>query len=497
MGCKPSVAPDDSSNFAARKLSAVTSKPVRVRFAPSPTGMFHVGSARSALYNWVLARQTGGVFLLRIEDTDASRNRPEWVEGIVSAMAWLGMTPDQYDGPHMQSENHDAHVKSVERLAAEGLAYYCDCTREMVVARTGETHRGYDGYCRDRGLTPGPHRALRFRTPDDGVTVVEDVVRGRVEFANSTLEDFVIARADGSATFLLANVVDDMVMAVSHVIRAEEHLPNTPKQQLLWLALGADEPPIWAHVSILVDEQRKKLSKRKHKVALEDYKAEGYVAAAMRNYLMLLGWAPSDDREVVAWDVIESEFRLSDVNSSPAFFDVRKLRAFNGEYIRALSPADFIEACQPWLDPAGVPWRPEAFDADVFATLANLAQTRVAVLSEITHLVDFAFMSEPVFDEQSWRKAMKDGAGELLTAVEQEFSAVEWRADELKAALERVGAERGLKLGKAQAPVRVAVTGRTVGLPLFESLEVLGRERSLHRIRAAQQRLSPPEATEK
>jgi glutamyl-tRNA synthetase len=315
-----------------------------------------------------------------------------------------------------------------------------------------------------------------------------DLVRGKPTFENALIEDFVIARGDGSPVFLLANVVDDMVMGITHVIRAEEHLPNAPKQQLLWEALGA-EPPVWAHAPILVNEKRQKLSKRRDRVALEDFRAEGYLAAAMRNYLMLLGWAPSDNREILPWDDIVAEFRLSDVNPSPAFFDVKKLRAFNGEYIRALSVDGFIEACQPWLRGEVAPWRPEAYDEKVFAAVAELAQTRVAVLSEIVPMVDFLFLDEPPTDDAAWAKAMNADAPALLAAVLQAYGSVEWRAEVLKATLEAIGAERGLKLGKAQAPVRVAVTGRTVGLPLFESLEVLGRERTLARLRAALDRL--------
>lgn len=463
----------------------MSSSELRVRFAPSPTGMFHVGSARSALYNWVVAKQANGRFFLRIEDTDAARNKPEWIDGIVSAMSWLGMTPDQYDGPHFQSEFATEHSKAVSQLGADGHAYFCDCTRELVIARTGDVHKGYDGFCRDRGLAAGPGRALRFRTPDDGTTVITDLVRGTVEFDNRTIEDFVIARSDGTATFLLANVVDDLSMGITHVIRAEEHLSNTPKQQLLWAALGA-APPTWAHVSILVDEQRKKLSKRKHRVALEDFKDEGYLAAAMRNYLMLLGWSPSGDREIVPWSEVEAEFRLADVNASPAFFDVKKLRAFNGEYIRALSEADFIAACQPWLAPPVAPWPAERFDAAVFAELAPLAQTRIAVLSEIIPMVDFAFLSEPVHDPASWQKAiMTPVAPAILRDVLAEFRTATWEPATLKAVVEAVGVAHGLKLGKAQAPVRVAVTGRTIGLPLFESLAVVGQDATLARIEAA------------
>ena len=461
---------------------------VRVRFAPSPTGIFHVGGARSALHNWVFARQHGGVFVLRIEDSDASRNRPEWTDGIIRALDWLGINQEGYEGPYFQSADAERQAAAATRLYESGRAYYCDCTREDVIARSGG-QRGYDGYCRDRGLEPAPGRALRFRTPDEGVTVVDDIVRGKPQFDNAALEDFVVARGDGSVLFLLANVVDDIEQRITHVIRAEEHLPNTPKQQLLWEALG-HTPPVWAHVPIIVNEKRQKLSKRRDKVALESYRDEGYLAEAMRNYLMLLGWAPSGDREIVPWQVIEDEFRLEDVNPSPAFFDERKLRAFNGEYVRALPTEEFVAACGPWLAAPHAPWAPSEFDPQMFAAVAPLAQTRVAVLSEITALVDFLFLAEPATDEASWAKAMNDAAPDLLRAAVAAYTDAPWQAEELKTRLEAAGAERGLKLGKAQAPVRVAVTGRTVGLPLFESLEVLGRERTLARLEAALARLT-------
>lgn len=461
----------------------------RLRFAPSPTGMFHVGSARSALFNWVYAKRTGGTLVLRIEDTDASRNRPEWTEGIIRAMAWLGIDEDQYEGPYFQSANAAEHRRAAERLRQDGRAYFCDCTREDVIARTGDSYRGYDGHCRDRGLEAGPGRALRFRTPDTGTTIVVDLIRGKPAFENSSIEDFVIARADGSVLFLLANAVDDITQGITHVVRAEEHLSNTPKQQLLWEALG-EQPPVWAHVPVVVNEKRQKLSKRRDKVALEDYRAEGYLPEAMRNYLMLLGWAPSGDREIVPWSVVEEEFSLEDVNTSPAFFDVKKLRAFNGEYIRALALDEFIARCAPWLREPYAPWAPGAFDPEVFAALAPLAQTRVAVLSEITAIVDFAFLDEPPEDEASWAKAMKEPAAAILGEVLEAFADAPWTAGELKSRTERIGQRHGLKLGKAQAPVRVAVTGRTVGLPLFESLQIIGRARTLSRVRDALDRLA-------
>lgn len=467
------------------------SNTIRVRFAPSPTGMFHVGGARSALFNWALARQQGGKFVLRIEDTDAERNRPEWVAGIISALAAIGISDQDpaFEGPYFQSHNTEGQREAALKLYAEGKAYYCDCTRDQLVQRTGSQHLGYDGFCRNRGLAYAEGRALRFRTPDEGVTVVADVVRGRTEFPNSALEDFVIARGDGSPVFVLANAADDVRERITHVVRGEEHLSNTPKQQLLWEAFGAT-PPVWAHLPVIVNEKRQKLSKRRDKVALEDYLAEGYLPDAMVNYLMLLGWGPGDDTEIRPFEELEALFRLEDVNKAAAFFDVKKLSAFNGEYIRKLSAVEFVQVCQRWLQAPYAPWDLEAFDEAVFRTVAPLAQPRITVLSEITKYVDWLFLDEPPYDEASWAKAMKPGAEAMLASAREGWAKTDWTADALKLGLEAAAAEHGLKLGKAQAPVRVAVTGRTIGLPLFESVEVLGRERTLARLDAAAAKLA-------
>ncbi|WP_405592679.1 glutamate--tRNA ligase [Streptomyces sp. NBC_01190] len=454
--------------------------------------MFHVGGARSALYNWAVARQSGGTFVLRIEDTDAARNKPEWIDGIVSALAAIGVSAADpaFEGPYFQSANAARHREASLSLHEAGRAYYCDCTREALTLRTGSEHLGYDGFCRTRGLSYEPGRALRFRTPDEGETVVVDLVRGEPAFPNSAIEDFVIARGDGSPVFLLANVVDDLDEGITQVIRGEEHLSNTPKQQLLWQALDA-VPPVWAHLPVIVNEKRQKLSKRRDKVALEDYVAEGYLPDALVNYLMLLGWGPGGDREILPYPELERLFRIEDVNASSAFFDVKKLTAFNGEYIRALSPAAFAAACAPWLAAPHAPWPLTSYDPSVFAAVAPLAQTRLALLSEITSYVDFLFLAEPVHDEASWAKAMKEDAPSLLRGAAAVFAAAPvWAAEPLKEALESVAAEHGLKLGRAQAPIRVAVTGRTVGLPLFESLVVLGRQRTLARLAAAERRLA-------
>jgi len=446
--------------------------------------MFHVGSARSALFNWCLAKQAGGTFILRIEDTDDSRNRPEWTQGIIDAMAWLGMGVDDpcFEGPYFQSSYAADHVAAAKRLFDSGRAYYCGCTRDDVVARNGDANLGYDRHCRDLGLGPAEGRALRFRVPE-GRTIVDDKVRGRVEFDNDLIEDFVLLRSNGSPMFLLANVVDDLQMRITMVVRAEEHLPNTPKQQMIWEALG-EQAPEWAHVPVLVNEQRKKLSKRRDKVALEMYKDEGYLPSAMRNYLMTLGWSPAGDQEIVPWERIVAEFRLEDVNHSPAFFDIKKLDAFNGEYIRALSVPDFVAACAPWT--SGI----ERFDVERFTAIAPHVQLRLVRLSEVADTVDFLFRADPEVDADSWSKVMgADTAAVIVRSALEAYTAAEWSADSLKSRLETIGEGLGLKLGKTQAPVRVAATGRSVGLPLFESLEVLGRDEVLRRLRAALDRL--------
>jgi glutamyl-tRNA synthetase len=459
----------------------------RYRFAPSPTGYFHVGGARTALYNWILAVRQGGTFVLRIEDTDESRNQPQWTQGIIDALAWLGINSDDphFEGPFFQSANAAEHVRAAEQLFASGHAYYCDLTSEQIQERAKESGKtGYDGYSRDRGLGPGEGRVLRFRVPE-GHTIVRDLVRGDVDFDNSTIEDFVLLRGNGTPVFLLANVVDDILMSITHVVRAEEHLPNTPKQQMLWDALGKT-PPQWAHVPVLVNEQRKKLSKRRDKVAVEQYREEGILADAMRNYLMTLGWAPAGDTEIVPWETIVESFRLEDVNHSPAFFDIKKLQAFNGEYIRLMPLEEFITQAEVVLTSPNVPWPADRYRSDMFRAMAPLVQTRVAVMAEVVPMVDFLFLAEPPIDEQSFTKTFSaESAVTTLNDIADAFESVEWTADRIKVAVEAVGERHGIKLGKLQAPLRVAVTGRTVGPPLFEPIELLGRDETLRRIRSA------------
>ena len=466
---------------------------VRVRIAPSPTGYFHVGGARTALYNWCFARRNRGVFILRIEDTDAERNKEEWVGGIGSALRWLGIDWDE--GPYRQSERGEHYQAALEELWSNGYLYACDCTREIVLERTkANAIPGYDGFCRDRGLERAPGRALRFRVPREGVTVVTDVIRGEVRFANSTIDDFVVAKSNGNPLFVLAGVVDDREMRISHVIRAEEHLPTTPKAVLLWEALGSSALPlpIYAHLPVLVNAKRQKISKRRDRVAIEDYRAQGILPEAMVNYLALLGWSPGDGREFFTLEDLVTEFDLSNVNHSPAFFDEVKLLHFNGVYLRELDVESFIARCRRWAEEDAPTQVVIDFASTEFARLAPLVQERAATLSEAASLVEFLFVPDFAIEHESFEKAISrdPDAGRILAEARERLENCAFEASSLKVEITELGEAMGRKLGKVQAPIRAAVLGRGVGLPLFESLEVLGRVRTLERIDAAIDRLT-------
>jgi glutamyl-tRNA synthetase len=463
----------------------------RVRYAPSPTGYLHLGTARTALFNWMFARANEGALILRIEDTDPARSRDDFIEAIERGCHWLGIDWDE--GPIRQSKRFELYRDAAEQLRSGGFAYFCDCTLEQVAARTGgRGPTGYDGYCRERALEPGPGRALRFRTPDDGETVVQDVIRGEVRFGHEALEDFVIVRSDGSPGFYLPNAVDDMDLEITHVIRGEDLLSSTPRVVLLRKALGSEELPVYAHLPLIVDERRRKLSKREHSVAVEEYRERGYLPEAMRNYLVLLGWAPRDGREVMPIEEMVEGFRLEDVNPSPAFFDLQKLDHINAEYIRALPAETFVRESLPWLE-LDTPWPPERFHLSTFEAVAPHVQERVRTLGDVPGLVDFLFLEEPVIDPASWAKVARDvAAPAVLDEALAAYSGCPWRAPALHEITQAIGERLGLKLSKAQAPIRVAVTGRTVGLPLFESLEALGREATILRLCAARDRLQEP-----
>ncbi|HEX4867951.1 MAG TPA: glutamate--tRNA ligase [Acidimicrobiales bacterium] len=463
----------------------------RFRFAPSPTGYLHVGNARAALFNWLEARRVGGEMLLRVEDTDRERSSSELIDNVLESLRWLGI---DWDGDIvLQADSLDAHRAAAHQLLDAGRAYWCDCTSEQVQSRAKERGGppGYDGFCRDRGLARSEATALRFRAPDEGTTNFTDLVRGEVSFDNKTIEDFVLLRSSGLPVFLLSNAYDDAAMGITHVVRGEDHVPGTPKYLLLRDALDLGRPEVFAHLPLLVNEGRQKLSKRKDSVSVAEFRAAGYLPEAMVNYLALLGWGPKDGVEIRPVEEIVERFRLADVTPSPAFFDVKKLQAFNAEYLRALPLERFLERARPFL----------SSDAAVgaLATLAPLVQERVRLLSEVEPMIAFLVDEEVRIDEESWTKAMVKGkaAAEMLAATISGLEALEgWTADGIRAAVEAgavaaglVNAEGQPQLSKAQGPVRVATTGRSVGPPLFESLEALGRERTLDRLRAASARL--------
>jgi glutamyl-tRNA synthetase len=461
---------------------------VRVRFAPSPTGYLHVGGARSALFNWLFARHTGGEMLLRIEDTDADRSKPELTQMIFDTLGWLGIDWDAE--PVHQSQRGERYAAAATQLLEAGRAYRCDCTRDQIDARAKERggKPGYDGFCRDREVQPGDGVVVRFRTIDDGATTFEDVIRGEVSFPNPDLEDFVIVRANGQAMFLLANAVDDAEMGITHVLRGEDLLNVTPKVIQLRHALGFTEDPVFAHLPLIVGPDRKKLSKRHGDTAVEAYQAKGYLPDAMANYLSTLGWGAPDDVEIRPMAEIVGLFELANVSKSGAMFDFKKLDHFNGEYIRQLPLEDFIVRSQPFVLRDDVPWPPERFDAGVFEAMAPLVQERVKTLAEVPGYVDFLFLAEPAIDEKSWEKTMvkgRDTAVVMLDAMLERFATCEWTVTGLEDALFGFGDAQEIKRGQAQAPIRVAVTGRTVGPPLLESLELLGRDATLARVRAA------------
>jgi glutamyl-tRNA synthetase len=470
----------------------VTTRAPRFRFAPSPTGYLHVGNARAALFNWLEARRVGGEMLLRVEDTDRERSSSELVENILASLRWLGL---DWDGDIVfQADHLEAHREAALQLLGQGKAYWCDCTSEQVQARAKERGGppGYDGFCRDRALAQSGQTALRFRAPDTGTTGFTDVVRGEVVFENSTIEDFVLLRSSGLPVFLLSNAYDDATMGITHVVRGEDHVPGTPKYLMLRDALDLGRPEVFAHLPMLVNEGRQKLSKRKDSVSVADFTAAGYLPEAMVNYLALLGWGPKDGVEVRPLSEIVERFRLEDVTSSPAFFDIKKLQSFNADWIRSIPTDDFVARSRPFLVRGD-----EALGA--LEPLAPLVQERVRLLTEVEPMVAFLLPGELAIDDESWEKAMVKGkaAPEMLDATVAELDGLAaWDAEGIRAAVEAGAAKAGLvnaegqpQLSKAQGPIRVATTGRSVGPPLFEALEALGRERTLDRLREARARL--------
>jgi glutamyl-tRNA synthetase len=485
---------------------------VRVRFCPSPTGNPHVGLVRTALFNWAFARHTGGTFVFRIEDTDAARDSEESYVQLLDSLRWLGFDWDEgpeIGGPHTpyrQSQRMDIYKDVARKLLNGGYAYRCYCTTEELdarrdAARAAGKPSGYDGHCRDlsaeqvaayeaEGRTP----IVRFRMPDETITF-RDLVRGELTFTPENVPDYGIVRANGMPLYTLVNPVDDALMDITHVLRGEDLLSSTPRQIALYKALielgVAKAVPEFGHLPYVMGEGNKKLSKRDPESSLNLYRERGFLPEGLLNYLSLLGWSLAPDRDIFSVEEMVAAFDISDVNPNPARFDLKKAESINADHIRLLDVKDFTERCRPWLKAPFAPWAPEDFDEAKWQAIAPHAQTRLKVLSEITENVDFLFLAEPVSDEASWAKAMKEGSDALLRTAREKLESADWTsAESLKDAVLAAGEAHGLKLGKAQAPVRVAVTGRTVGLPLFESLEVLGKEKTLGRIDAALARLA-------
>ncbi|MFD4587686.1 glutamate--tRNA ligase [Streptomyces sp. NPDC087659] len=484
---------------------------VRVRFCPSPTGNPHVGLVRTALFNWAFARHHQGTMVFRIEDTDAARDSEESYNQLLDSLRWLGLDWDEgpeVGGPHepyRQSQRMDIYRDVAEKLLAGGYAYRCYCTvteldERREAARAAGRPSGYDGHCRDLSdeqkaayEREGRESIVRFRMPDEPITFT-DLVRGELTFTPDNVPDYGIVRANGAPLYTLVNPVDDALMDITHVLRGEDLLSSTPRQIALYKALielgVAHRIPEFGHLPYVMGEGNKKLSKRDPQASLNLYRERGFLPEGLLNYLSLLGWSFSADQDVFSVAEMVGKFDIADVNANPARFDLKKAEAINADHIRRLDVKAFAEACEPWLRAPHANWEPEGFDQSAWEAIAPYAQTRLTVLSDITANVDFLFREEPVEDEASWQKAMKEGSDALLRTAREKLAAADWAAPEaLKDAVLAAGEEHGLKLGKAQAPVRVAVTGRTVGLPLFESLQILGREKSLARIDAALEKL--------
>jgi glutamyl-tRNA synthetase len=450
--------------------------PPRLRFAPSPTGALHIGGARTALYNWLAARHEGGALVLRIEDTDRERSTEQNVEQILDALRWLELDWDE--GPVSQASRSDRHQAALERLLESGAAYRDQATAKDVEAWKAEhgAGRGYRGEPSDAA-----DAAVRLRVPDEGETVVDDLIRGPVSFPNRSYDDFVIARGDGSVLYNFAVAVDDAEMGVTDVVRGDDHLSNTPKQLLVLEALGF-EAPRYAHLPLLHGPDGRKLSKRHGAASVQELREAGYLPAAVRNYLALLGWGADDDATLIPTDELVERFRVEDVGKAAAIFDEKKLRWVNGRYMREMPLDQYVDAVAAHLG------RPA--DEQLRAA-CEIVQEKAQTLAEVWPLIRFLF-EPPVEDEKAWRKVMKDEALPALEASREAISSADgFDMEEVESALAPLPERLGVKPGRVYQPIRVAISGGTVSPGIFESLAVLGREESLRRIDAAIARLRP------
>lgn len=473
---------------------------VRTRIAPAPSGDLHVGNVRTALYSWAFARRHGGKFLLRIEDTDASRATEEGFLATQEILRWVGIDWDEGPGvggpyaPYRQSERRAIHAEAAARLVAEGSAYPCYCTPEELAARNEAARAakrapGYDGHCRTLTEaqrtayeTAGRTHVLRFRMPP-GSTTFDDLVRGEITIEHAQIPDFALTRGDGAPLYVLAAAVDDVAMRLTHIVRGEDLISATPRQLAIYAALGypRENWPRFAHLPLVIGEDNKPLSKRNGEVSLRWYRDHGFLPEAMRNYLALLGWSLAPDRELFDTAEMVANFDLSRVSRNPARFDVKKLEAINGEKLRALSPAVFAVTLRPWLEAAGL-----HVEIGLLEAAAPLVQTRMVRLTEAPALLGFLFVADEDFTIVDRDALTGESLPQLKAAVRVLTGLGEWTAEMLQGALERALVdELGVKRNKAYGAVRVAVTGRRVSPPLFESLELLGRGRALARLRQA------------
>lgn len=483
--------------------------PVRVRYAPSPTGYPHVGNIRTALFNWLFARHCGGSFIVRIEDTDVTRKVKGVVETILDSLRWLGLDWDegpevggQY-GPYFQSQRLKLYCEAAEQLVSQGDAYYCYCSPQRLEEMRAEQVRrkqppGYDRHCRNlsseerskkeaQGITP----VVRFKTPLEGQTGFDDLIWGGVAFENSTIDDFVLLKSDGYPTYHLANVVDDHLMEVSHVLRAEEWVSSTPRHLLLYQALGF-EPPQFAHLPMLLGADRSKLSKRHGAVSIVEYYEQGYLPEAMVNFLALLGWSLDDKTEILSRQELIDNFSLERVSRTAAIFNEDKLNWMNGVYIRSLSLEDFTQRAFPFLD-KGLPSEVKRpLSTNYVGQIMPLIQERAKTLSEVAELAQFFFVEELEYETNLLiaKKMSLESTAKALEVAGQRLGQLEsFDTESLEMVLRPLAVELGLKAGQLFGTLRVAVTGRTAAPPLFQTMAVLGKECCLERIEAALDRL--------
>ena len=489
----------------------MSDKPVRVRFAPSPTGKLHIGGARTAIYNWAFARANGGTFILRIDDTDPTRSTDENTQVILRAMRWLGLDWDEGPevggdyGPYFQTERLDVYRDAARKLVDEGRAYYCFCTPEKLEAdrkAAQERHDPFQGYqrtCRDidpaeaqRRVDAGEPYTIRIKVPQDrSDVVVHDAVHGDVTFNARELDDFIIFRSDGTPTYNFATVVDDADMGITHIIRGDDHLSNTPRQVMVYEALGAPVP-VFAHISMILGADGKKLSKRHGATSVEEYRDAGYLSDAFVNYLALLGWALDGETTIVPRDVLASRFSLDHVSKNPATFDPEKLDWVNGQYLQAMDDSTFSsEVLMPQLVAAGLETEgAPAHDSAWYDLLSSLLKPRTTLAPQVFEKARFLYEGDEVtLDEKSVSKNIaKEGVSTCLEAAREALEAIDadgWHAEAIDAALEELPERLGVGKRKVFQAVRVAECGNQVSPPLGASMELLGRDASLARLTRA------------